>query len=175
MSMKRFLGSCVIAALLVGCSEMPYYNNGGFAPVIESGRGVNRWLSDLRETRAMPPELLQQTLEAWDRAFRENPTVNNRMRLALLLATREAPVGDRERARELLSGFDAETAGESQCELVDILNQSLDENSEKDNKIKEILKKVVDRDKRIEELEQQLQALTTIEQHIQQRDKSGDD
>ena len=175
MSMTRFLVMSVVAALLAGCSELPYYNNGGFAPVIDSGRGVNRWLDDLRETRAMPPELLRQTLEVWDREFQENPTVNNRMRLVLLLATREPPVGDRERARELLVGFDAEAASDSECELVDIMWQSLDEISEKNSKINEVNKIVADRDRRIEELEQQLQALTTIEQHIQQRDKTGDD
>ena len=170
MSMTRFLVMSVVAALLAGCSELPYYNNGSFAPVIDSGRGVNRWLGDLRETRAMPPELLQQTLEVWDREFQENPSANNRMRLVLLLATREPPVGDRERARELLIGFDAEAASESECELVDIMRQSLDEGAEKDNKINQISKRVAARDQRIEELEQQLQALTTIEQHIQQRD-----
>ena len=47
--------------------------------------------------------------------------------------------------------------------------------SEKNNKINEVTKILADRDLRIEELEQQLQALTTIEQHIQQRDKTGDD
>ena len=37
------------------------------------------------------------------------------------------------------------------------------------------MKQLTEQNLRIEELEQQLQALTTIEQHIQQREKSGGD
>jgi len=175
MSMTRFLILTVIATLLAGCSELQYYSNGSFAPVIDSGRGVNRWLSDLHETRAMSPELLQQTLEAWEQESSDNPSVNNCMRLALLLATAGEPVGDRERARELLSKFDAGTGSDSERELVAILQQYLDEQSQSSRKINTLLKQLTEQNLRIEELEQQLQALTTIEQHIQQREKSGGD
>ena len=175
MSMARFLILTLITALLIGCSEWQHYNNGSFAPVIDSGRGVNRWLGDLHETRTMSPELLQQTLESREQEFRDNPTVASRMRLALLLATTEEPVGDRKRARKLLNGFDAGTGSDSERELVAILLHYMDEQSQNSRKINILWKQVTEQNLRIEELEQQLQALTSIEQHIQQRDKTGGD
>jgi hypothetical protein len=173
MGMTRFLNLIVLAALLAGCAGLQQFN-GGLAPVIEGGRGVNSWLDDLHETRAMPPELLQQTLEAWEQDFRDNPSDNNRMRLVLLLVTAEEPVGDRKRARKLLNGFDAVEGGDSERELVAILQQYLDEQGQSSRKISILWKQVTEQNRRIEELEQQLQALTSIEQHIQQRDKGGD-
>lgn len=174
MSMSRFLILAVMAALLAGCSELQHYSNTGFAPVIDSGRGVNRWLGELHETRAMSPEMVQQTLEVWEQDFHDDPTATNRMRLALLLATGEGQVGDRKQARKLLNGLDAWAGGDSERELVAILQQFLDEQGQSRRKINILWKQVTEQNQRIEELEQQLQALTTIEQNIQQRDKAGD-
>jgi hypothetical protein len=96
------------------------------------------------------------------------------MRLALLLATGEGQVGDRKQARKLLNGLDAWAGGDSERELVAILQQFLDEQGQSRRKINILWKQVTEQNQRIEELEQQLQALTTIEQNIQQRDKAGD-
>jgi len=175
MNMRRFLNLVALAALLCGCSELQHYSGGGLAPVIEGRHGVNSWLDDLHETRAMPPELLQQTLEDWEQAFRDNPSVNNRMRLALLLATGEEPIGDRKRASKLLQGYDADAGSDSERELVAILQQYLYEQGQSSRKISILWKQVTEQNRRIEELEQQLHALTTIEQHIQQRDRGGGD
>lgn len=174
MRMTRFLILAVMAALLSGCSELQHYGDGGFAPVIDSGRGVNRWLDELHATHAMSEEMLQQTLEYREQDFRDYPTTANRMRLALLLATGEEPVGDRKRARKLLNGIDAGAGSDSERELVAILQQFLEEQGQSSRKINILWKQVTEQNRRIEELEQQLQALTTIEQTIQQRDKAGD-
>lgn len=175
MSKTRILKLMVLALLLAGCSGLQYYSGGGLAPVIEGGQGVNRWLDDLLETQTMSPELLQQTLDGWEQEFRDNPSVNNRMRLVLLLATGGEPAGDRKRARKLLKGYDADTGGDSERALVAILQQYLDEQGQSSRKISILWQQVTDQSRRIEELEQQLQALTTIEQHIQQRDRGVED
>ena len=176
--MKRFLILTVITTLLAACSELQYYSNsspsnGDIAPVFDSGRGVNRWLTELHETRGMSPEMLQQTLDAREREYLANPTDDGRMRLALLLATAEEPVGDRKRALKFVNGIDAEAGSDSEQELVAILRQYLELHLQNGRKISTLLKQLTEQNSRIEELEQQLQALTTIEQTIQQRDKSG--
>lgn len=171
MRLMRFLILTAMAILLAGCSELQHYGNGSFAPVIDSGRGVPRWLTELHKTRTMSPDLRQQTLEAWERDFRDDPSVTHRMRLVLLLATADDPVGNRRRALKLLNGLDMENAGgDSERELIAILQQYLDEQGQSGRKINILWKQVTEQNQRIEELEQQLQALTTIEQNIQQRE-----
>lgn len=174
MSITRFLNLIVLAALLAGCSEMQHYSS-DLAPVIEGGYGVNSWLGDVHKTRTMSPELLQQTLDDWELEFRDNPSLSNRMRLVLLLATGEEPVGNHKRAHKLLQGFDAGAGSDSERELVAILQQYLESQAQDSRKISILWKQVTDQNRRIEELEQQVQALTTIEQHIQQRDRGGDE
>ena len=173
MRMRRLLILTAVATLLAACAELQYYNsNGTIAPVIDSGLGVSRWLRDVHATHAMSPELLQQTLETWEQEYRDNPSVTNRMRLALLLATGEESVRDRPRARKLLNGAEVWTgSSESEQELVAIMQQFLDEQGESSGKINILRKQVTEQNRRIEELEEQLQALTTIEHDIQQRDK----
>ena len=170
--MTRFLKLILLATLMSGCTELQYYSD-SLAPVVEGGHGVTNWLGDLHETRSMSSELLQQTLDDWDREFLENPSVNNRMRLVLLLATAEEPVGDRKRARSLLKGLDIAEGRDIDREMVAILQQFLDTQAQDSRKISILWKQVTEQNRRIEELEQQLQALTTIEQNIQQRDRGG--
>lgn len=173
--MMRLLLLSVLVVMLSACSELQYYSSDGFAPVIDRGRGVNNWLNELHETRAMSPELLQQTQETWEKEFRTNPSLNNRMRLALLLAAGEEPVRDHKRARKLLQGVDPEAINDTDQELVNVLQQYLEEQGQAQQKITILWQQVTEQSRRIEELEQQLEALTAIEQNIQQREKPGGD
>lgn len=170
--MTRLLKLILLATLVSGCTELQHYSE-GLAPVIEGGHGVTNWLGDLHQTRSMSSGLLQQTQDDWEREFLENPSVNNRMRLVLLLATAEEPVGDRKRARSLLNGFDVGEGRDNDREMVAIIRQFLDTQAQDSRKISILWKQVTEQNRRIEELEQQLQALTTIEQNIQQRDRGG--
>lgn len=171
--MKSFLTLTMLMMLLAACSELQLYDTGSTAPVVDSGRGVNRWLNELHETRAMSVEMQQQLLQAREQGYLDNPSVNNCMRLTLLLATAAEPVGDRKRALELLDHYDDRKGTDSQRELVAILRQYLDEHRKNSRKIGTLTNQLAEQKLRIEELEQQLDALTSIEQEIQQRDKSG--
>jgi hypothetical protein len=173
--MQRCLVLAVMAMALAGCSEWQLRDSGSFVQILDGGSDVSRWLDELHETRAMSPELLQQTLQDREQAFRADPTASNRMRLALLFVTGNAAVVDRPRARTLLDGFDAGAGGVSEQELTTLLQVYLDAQAERSRQYSSLRKQLAAQQRRIEELEQQLQALTTIEQHIQQRDRGTGD
>ena len=141
------------------------------APVIHAGQGVNYWLAELHDTRGMKPDQQQQTLESWEREFSKNPSSNNRLRVALLLATGSEEVRDQKRALRLLDEIDTSLYDVSDREMITVLQQFLGEEGEANRKIHILWKQVTEQNRRIEELEKQLQALTTIEQKIQQREK----
>jgi hypothetical protein len=92
------------------------------------------------------------------------------MPLALLLATGADEVRDARRARHLLNRIDPLPDKASDRELIALLLQWLDEQSQAGRKLDILWKQATEQTRRIEELEQQLQALTTIEQNIQNRD-----
>jgi len=92
------------------------------------------------------------------------------MRLVLLLATGADNVRDARRARRLLNGIDPLPASTGDRELISLLLMWLGDQGESARKLDILWKQVTTQNRRIEELEQQLQALTTIEQNIQNRD-----
>jgi allophanate hydrolase subunit 1 len=175
MIMTRILVLFMMAVMLAACSELKYYSDSGFAPVIDCGSGVKNWLVELHETRAMPPEMLQQTRDAWEQEYRKDPSLNNRMRLVLLLASGEDQARDNERARQMLQELDLPAINESEQEFVSLLLQYIDEQDQSHDRINNLTQQVTRQSQRIDELEQQLRALTVIEQNIQQREKSGGD
>ena len=172
MTVMRYPALFALSVLiLTACSELQTYSRTELAPVIYGGQGVNYWLAELHGTRTMTPEQLQQTLDAWEQEFSTDTTVNNRVRLALLLAVGNEPVRDRKRARKLLDAVDPDLLKENEQEIVVILKQFLDQQSANKQKINILWEQVTEQSRRIEELEQQQKALTTIEQNIQQREK----
>lgn len=173
MNMKRLAGLLGVLVLLGGCSQLQPYTNRVLPPVFEGGQGANDWLGELHNTRGLTKSELQDVLEAWDQAYRDNPITNNRLRLALLLTAGDKAVRDRGRARKLLDGFNSAALGSGEQELVMILQQFLAEHEEDRGEINVLSKQVSEQDQRIEELEQQQRDLTTIEQSIQQREKSA--
>lgn len=163
----------LLVLLLGGCTQMKSYTNRVLPPVFEGGNGVNYWLAELHATRDLSGDDLRGVLASWEQELDYQPTVNNRLKLALLLVAGDKAVRDHARAHKLLEGVDPDSLGPGEQELVTILQQYLAEHKEDSGKINQLSKQVREQGKRIEELEQQQRALTTIEQNIQQREKSA--
>ena len=173
MKMKSLAGLLGALVLVAGCSQMQPYTNRVLPPVFEGGQGVSDWLGELHTTRGLTRSELQDILEAWDQAYRDHPTTNNRLRLALLLGAGDKAVRDHGRSRKLLKGIDSSALGPGEQELIFILQRFLAEHEADRGEINILSKQVREQGQRIDELEQQQRDLTTIEQSIQQREKSA--
>jgi hypothetical protein len=161
----------LVSMLLLGaCSEMQSYRGSGFAPVVTGGHSADDWLDELHATRNMTPQQLRHELGSRQHDFRYNPSASNRLRLVLLLTFGGEPVRDTRQARQLLEELDTPPESPGSQELVAILKQFLDEQAVAAGKLKELSRQVSTQNTRIEELEEQQKALTTIEQSIQQRE-----
>jgi len=158
-----------VLLMLTACSEFQYYST-GFAPVTSKGYGADYWLAELHETRTMTPEQRQVTLGLWEQEYDNDPDTSNRIRLALLLSAGDASVRDLEQARELLKGIDPEPDAAGDRELITLIRQFIDRELQARTTISDLRKQAKKKNEQIEELEQQQQALTNIEQNIQQRD-----
>ncbi len=156
--------------LLTACSQFQYYSSTGGAPVTSKGYGADFWLTELHETHVMTPEQHQVTRGLWEQAFASNPDISNRLRLALLLATGNESIRDLTRARELLENIEPEPDLASDREMIFLLKQFIDEKLSADAEIKALKNLAKKNSRQIKELEQQQQALTNIEQNIQQRE-----
>jgi hypothetical protein len=163
----------ILVLLLGGCTQMKSYTNNVLPPVFEGGNGVNHWLAELHATRDLSGNELGDVLTSWEQEYDFQSTLNNRLKLALLLAAGDKAVRDQPRASKLLDGIDPDPLGPGEQELISILRQYLDEHQVASGKISQLSKQVREQGQRIEELEQQQRALTTIEQNIQQREKSA--
>lgn len=169
--MKRLIILLVFSVVpLVACSEFHTYGPERAAPVVSQEHAVGDLLSELYFTRTMGQDQLQKTLESWEQRFRDDPSAQNRLKLALLYATASQPVRDFGRAQELLDESAAGMDSAGAQELVSIVRQFLDEQIEANRKINDLNKEIAEQNKRIAELEQQQRALTNIEQKIQERD-----
>lgn len=171
MSVMRFIWPSILLVLvLAACSEFQPLRNTGYAPVVSRGDGIDYWLTELYNTREMTPEEIRQTVEAWEKELKDDPSAGNHIKLALLLTAGNTPARDPKRARELLDGLLKAPLDTSDRELITILRQILDEQDQASSAISKLKKQALQQSRRIKELEQQLQALTDIEQNIQQRD-----
>lgn len=170
MMPKRIFAVLVLLAGLGACAEMQQYRTTVLAPVIDGRSGANVWLEQMHQVRDRSPEQQQQALDDWEKAFDGNPDINNRMRMVLLLTLGSEQVRDIRRARRLLDDVDPLPDADADREMIVILQQMLDEQGQSNRKLSILWKQVTEQNRRIEELEQQLQALTTIEQNIQSRE-----
>lgn len=163
----------VLLATLSGCAELrqlPPVQVSQPHSEPDTDTGAVLWLAAANRTRDQSPEQQLQTLANREQAYQDNPDINHRMQLALLLATGADEVRDTRRARQLLNGIDPLPDEVGDRELISLLLQWLDDQTEASRKLKILWKQATEQNLRIEELEQQLQALTTIEQNIQNRD-----
>ncbi|MEN8106573.1 MAG: hypothetical protein ABFS22_01040 [Pseudomonadota bacterium] len=149
---------------------MSPHTGNAWAPV-STRSGADYWLGQLHSTRGLPPAELQDVLTSWEDEFRYNPNTSNRIKIALLLAYSDKPVRNIKRARQIMVNIDTATIEPGDRELVTILQQHIKASQEIDT----LSGRTRQDKKRIEELEQQLLDLTSIEQTIQQRDKSIDE
>jgi hypothetical protein len=170
MMSKRIFALLVLVATLGACAEMQQYRATVPAPVVEGRSGANIWLEQMHQVRDRSPEKQQQALDDWEKALEGNPDINNRMRMVLLLMLGTEQVRDIRRARRLLDNVDPLPDAVADRELIVMLQQMLDEQGQSNRKLSILWKQLTEQNRRIEELEQQLQALTTIEQNIQNRD-----
>jgi hypothetical protein len=118
----------------------------------------------------MTPEQRQVTLGLWEQEYDNDPDTSNRIRLALLLVAGDKSVHDLEQARELLKGIDPEPDSAGDRELITLIRQFIDKEMHARTTISDLRKQANKKNKQIEELEQKQQALTNIEQNIQQRE-----
>ncbi len=130
------------------------------------------WLQELRQVQQLPDEEQASALRARQRAFRADPSWTPRMRLALLRALGTAEVRNEAAALALLEAGDLKQLDEELAALVALLRQLLQEQARQQALLKAERKLVSERDLRIGELEQQLEALTSIEQSIKERQKA---
>jgi hypothetical protein len=173
---------CLVFLLpwLVACSELQTLRDtvapedgtqlASQVPVISGNRGVHGWLADIHTLRTQPPEKLATLLETREQAFRKKPNIENRMRLVMLLLVDVEPVGDLKRARLLLNGVDPLPSSPDERAFISLLLKFLEGKREDEQKLSVLWKQATQQNQRIDELEQQLKALTSIEQNIQQRE-----
>ncbi len=166
----------LLLPLLVACSELQTFRDSVInvedGPVVaaDEGAGLHGWLADMHQLRTRSPESLPAVLEAREEAFRSWPGFENRMRLVMVLLVSDESVRDEKRARLLLNRLDPLPSSAGDREFVSLLKQFLDEQQEYRQKLSVLWKQVTYQNRRIDELEQQLKALTSIEQNIQQRE-----
>ena len=155
---------------LAGCSGLQQVSGYEIVPVVDRGSDLNSRLEELHETRKLPSGQLETVLALRERDFLDNPSFNNRMNLALLLAAGDKAIQNPARALELLEGVDSMPISAGEQELVLILKQFLVTRAELSEENDAIYSQLSAQDEQIKELKQQLRDLTTIEQNIQQRD-----
>lgn len=160
-------------ALLAGCAPVALQRTEGRGPVPVAVRidDAAFWLEEWHRAITLPEDALERTLQARELDFENNPGPRTRLRLALLLAEGKQPVRDQSRALKLLKDMKGEAASASARALAALLEQVIGEQLWAGEKISGLRKELKASRARIQELERQLQELTSIEQSIQDRTK----
>ncbi len=154
-----------------GCNAVALERSQGPVPVAVRIDDAAYWLEEWHRTLTLPGDVLQRTLQARELDFQNEPGPRTRLRLVLLLAEGKKPVRDQSRALKLLREMDRMKASDSARALAALLEQALSERLWAGEKVNRLRKQLKDAKARIEELERQLQELTSIEQRIQDRTK----
>ena len=200
MSIRKKSGLLILLLLaLSACSELQQYKSNWPASVINGEQGADYWLAELHATRGMTADQQKQILKSREQELHDNPGSNNRLRVALLLATGGEEIRDHRRALTLVEEIDPASYDVSDQEMIAVFRQLLGEErkanrkiyilwkqlteqsqqieeleqqlTEQSQRVEELEQQLTEQSQRVEELEQQLKALTTIEQKIQQREK----
>ncbi len=166
--MRNYLIILFIIALSA-CQSMTVQRSAGSMPVAVRVDDAAYWLEEWQQDIELPDDQLKQTLEIRRQEFIRSAEPRTRLRFALLLAAGPKSVRDPERAIKLLKGLDVDRADDSARALAALLQQNIEEQDWSGGKITGLREKLGQSEARVEELERQLQELTTIEQNIQQR------
>lgn len=169
--MTRWLCLGALCFGLLACAHRDGESVLDFSHLSERIGGVD-WLQELRQVQQLPVNEQGSVLRARQRAFRADPSWTPRMRLALLRALGGDQVRNEAAAVALLEAGDPAEQDAQLTALVTLLQQQLQEQARQQALLKAERKQVADRDQRIGELEQQLEALTSIEQSIKERQKA---
>ena len=161
----------LLLLLLVACSNFPRIQPVKDAPVVEGGGSVSSSLEEVHAASTMTVEQQELLLAGMEADFSGEPNIDNRLRLALLLATCQPPLQDRERARVLLEDLGGSISiSASQRGLVEFMLLFLEEQRAMLGELDACTTQLTQQGQRIDELEQQQKELTSIEQNIQHRD-----
>jgi hypothetical protein len=152
------------------CQPVTVKHHEGVVPIALRVDDAAYWLEEWHWVSGLPESQQREILANRQREFQQSATPRNRMRLALLLAEGPASVRDQERALELLEEMDMDQASDSGKALSALLQQVIAEHDWFGDKITQLRGNLEESEIRVEELERQLQELTTIEQNIQQRE-----
>ena len=156
--------------MLGACQPVTVQHSHGVVPVSLRVDDAAYWLEEWHWVTGLSEVQQQEILASREREFQQSATPRNRLRLALLLAEGPGSVRDQRRALELLEEMDMDQASDSGKALSALLQQVIAEHDWFDDKIDRLRANLKESETRVEELERQLQELTTIEQNIQQRE-----
>jgi len=160
----------VVIIGLSACQPVTHRHVDGPVPVVARVDDEAYWLEEWHRVIALPEEQLLLTFKARELEFERSANPETRLRLVLLLAEGPQPVRDQTRALKLLTELDAGQASDSAKALAALLKQVIEEQRWSINKMAELNRELEASKTHVEELELQLQELTTIEQNIQQRE-----
>lgn len=167
--MRNLLLIIVIAGLSA-CQPVTVKHVDGPVPVAVRVDDAAYWLEEWHRVITLPEDQLILTFKTRELEFERHNDPRTRLRLVLLLAEGPKPVRDQTRALKLLAELDTEQASDSANALAALLKQVIEEQRWSGDKMTELNGKLKDSQTRVEELERQLQELTTIEQSIQERE-----
>jgi len=156
--------------VLSACQPVTVQHNEGVVPISLRVDDAAYWLEEWHWASGLPEVQQREILANRERAFQQSATPRNRLRLALLLAEGPGSVRNQRRALELLQGMDMDQVSDSGKALSALLQQVIAEYDWFDDERARLRVNLKESEARVEELERQLQELTTIEQNIQQRD-----
>jgi len=156
--------------MLGACQPVTVQHSDGVVPVSLRVDDAAYWLEEWHWVTGLSEVQQQEILASREREFQQSATPRNRLRLALLLAEGPGSVRDQRRALELLEEMDMDQASDSGKALSALLQQVIAEYDWFGDKITHLRANLQESETRVEELERQLQELTTIEQNIQQRE-----
>lgn len=160
----------IIILMLSACQPVTVQHSDGVVPVSLRVDDAAYWLEEWHWVTGLAAVQQEEILASREREFQQSATPRNRLRLALLLAEGPGSVRDQRRALELLEEMDMDQASDSGKALSALLQQVIAEHDWFGDKITRLRADLQESETRVEELERQLQELTTIEQNIQLRE-----
>ena len=130
------------------------------------------WLEEVNTVLLMPASEHAASLRDRQHAYRVEANATTGMRLALMRALGGEDVRNEVSALALLDEIDPQTMGREQNALAGLLRRLLMEKQQANLQLRNERKVFAEREARIRELETQLEAVTSIEQSIKERQKA---
>lgn len=140
-------------------------------PVVYERSSV-AWWAEVRAVQALPKAHQAAELKARQQALKDEPSDLNRVRLLLLEALGSSAVRNESHALTLLGELGSdEEVDPGLASLAALLKQQLKEKQRVQALLATERAQAAEHQERVKQLEEQLEALTSIEQSIQEREK----